>query len=139
VLGSEPPRWEQSFREVGLVALQAAVLTRRIFLPRAGRDDLAPEQWQMLLALALSETASYAHPAASVESLATQLSLDRELAEVFLFGLLRDRLVVADDQEEERDPVRFTLSPEGWAAARAYIERAGRFLPGWPPERPPTP
>jgi DNA-binding MarR family transcriptional regulator len=136
VLEPEPPRWEQSFREVGLVALQAAVLTRRIFLPRAGRHDRAPEQWQILLALALSETASPEHPPGSVASLATQLSLDGELVQVLLFGLVREGVVVAYDQPEEGDQVRFGLSPDGWAAARAYVERAGRFLPGWPPERP---
>ena len=35
--------------------------------------------------------------------------------------------------EAEDDPVEFHLSARGWAAAREAIERAGRFLPGWPP------
>jgi hypothetical protein len=136
VVDSDPPRWDQSFREVGLVALQAAVLTRRIFLPAAGRDDLAPEQWQILLALALTDTAPYEQPAASVESLAVQLSLDREHAHELLFELLSDSLVVAVEEDEEHS-ARFRLSKRGWAAARAYTERAGQFLPGWPPERGP--
>ena len=37
-------------REVALVALQAAVLSRRIFLPAAEPSDLGPEQWQVLIA-----------------------------------------------------------------------------------------
>jgi hypothetical protein len=117
---------------VGLVALQAAVLTRRIFLPAVGRHELAPEQWQLLLALALIETAPYEHPTASVESLAIQLTLDREYAHELLFALLSDGLVVAHEEDEE-DPPRFGLSSRGWEAARAYIERARQFLPGWPP------
>ena len=133
---AEPPRWDQSFREVGLVALQAAVLTRRIFLPEAGPERLAPEQWQLLLALALTDTApsSYEQPTASVESLAVQLSLDRGYAHELLFALMSDGLVVAGDEAAE-DPLRLRLSSRGWDAAQAYIERAGRFLPGWPPER----
>jgi hypothetical protein len=76
----------------------------------------------------------YEHPTGSVESLAIQLSLDREYAEELLFALMSDGLVVADDEDAE-DPFRLRLSSRGWDAARAYIERAGRFLPGWPPER----
>jgi hypothetical protein len=135
VIEPDPPRWDQSFREVGLVALQAAVLTRRIFLPPARRGDLAPEQWQMLLALSLADTAVYEHPAASVESLAAQLSLSREDAHLLLFDLLKNELVVAAEDEQESVAIR--LSQHGWDAARAYVERAGRFLPGWPPERRP--
>src|SRR4051812_21130470 len=48
---AEAPIWDPSFREIGLVALQAAVLTRRIFTPPARRGDLVPEQRQMLMAL----------------------------------------------------------------------------------------
>lgn len=136
MVDSEPPRWDQSLREVGLIALQAAVLTRRIFLPAGGRHDLAPEQWQLLLALALTDTAPYAYPAASVESLAIQLSLHREHAHELLFALVLDDLVVAADEDAD-DPAGFRLSERGWEAARAYTERAGRFLPGWPPERRP--
>jgi hypothetical protein len=124
-------------REVGLVALQAAVLTRRIFLPAHERGDLAPEQWQMLLALALTDTAPGGYPAASIESLAVQLSLDREDAHELLFALLSDGLVVAVEEDDE-DLARLQLSRRGWDAARAYTERAGRFLPGWPPNRRPA-
>jgi hypothetical protein len=136
VVDSEPPRCDQALREVGLVALQAALLTRRIFLPAAGRDDLTPEQWQLLLALALIDTAPspYEHPTASAESLAIQLTLDREYVHELLFALMSDGLVAAGEDADE-DPPRFRLSKRGWEAARAYIERAGQFLPGWPPER----
>jgi hypothetical protein len=136
VVDFEPPHWEQSRREVGLVALQAAVLTRRIFLPAVGRHELAPEQWQLLLALALIETAPYQHPTASVESLAVQLTLDRDHVHDLLFALMSDRLVVADEPDDD-DPPRLGLSPRGWEAASAYIERAHHFLPGWPPKQRP--
>ena len=134
MLDFEPPRWDRSLREVGLVALQASVLTRRIFLPAAGRDDLAPEQWQLLLALALTDTAPYEISAPSLESLAVQLSLDREYAHELLYALMSADLVVAANELDD-DTARFRLSEGGWAAARTYTERAGRFLPGWPPER----
>jgi hypothetical protein len=127
------PLWDQSFREVGLVTLQAAVLTRRIFLAAARRDDLAPEQWQILLALALIDTAPY-NQSVSSESLAVQLSLDREFADELLFELLSESLITAVEEDEE-DLEWFRLTKRGWEAARAYTERAGRFLPGWPPER----
>jgi len=132
----DPPRWSRPRREVALVALQAAVLTRRIFLPAAGRRDLAPEQWQLLLALALIESAEYEDPATSVESLAHQLTLDREHAHELLFALVTDGLVLVEDEEDEEDEElpQFWLSDEGWDAADAYIERARRFLPGWPPK-----
>jgi hypothetical protein len=135
VVESEPPRWQQSRREVGLVALQAAVLTRRIFLPAAGRGELAPEEAQLLLALALIDTApaSYEPATASVESLAVQLTLEREDVHELLFALMTDGLVAAEEEDGE-DPPRFRLSSRGWEAAGACIERAGRFLPGWPPE-----
>jgi hypothetical protein len=38
-----------------------------------------------------------------------------------------------DDEPPRWDPPRLRLSPSGWEAASAYTERAGRFLPGWPP------
>jgi DNA-binding MarR family transcriptional regulator len=130
-----PPRWDRSLREVGLVALQAAVLTRRIFLPATRRDDLTPEQWQLLLALALTDTASYEVSSPSLESLAVQLSLDQEYARELLYALRSAALVVTEIEPDD-DTVRFRLSERGWAAARSYTQRAGRFLPGWPPPRP---
>jgi hypothetical protein len=128
---------DQRLRELGLVALQAAVLTRRIFLPPTRRHELAPEAWQILIALALTETASYADEAVtSPESLAAQLSLDRDRAEELLFELIESRHVVVEDDPDEDDP-GFRLSAKGADAAREYIERAGRFLPGWPPAHAP--
>jgi hypothetical protein len=128
VIGSQP-QWDQSFREVSLVALQAAALTRRIFLPEAGPDRPVPEQWQLVIALALIDTASppYEHPAASVESLAIQPSLDREYAHELLFALMSDGLVVADDEDAE-DPLRLRLSSRGLGRrARGY--RTGQPVP----------
>ena len=134
MVDSEPPPWDQSRREVGLVALQAAVLTRRIFLPAVGRHELAPEQWQILLALALIDSAPYEHATASVESLANQLTLDREYAHELVFALMSDGLVLGEEEQDE-DPPRLRLSARGWEAVGAYLERARRFLPGWPPKR----
>jgi DNA-binding MarR family transcriptional regulator len=129
----EPPSWDPSLREVGLVALQAAVLTRRIFLPAVRPEDFTPEQWQMLLALALTDTAPDEYPAATAESLTAQLSLDRDLVHEVLFELARAGLLVAVEEDDADAPL-FRLSQRGWEAARAYTERAGRFLPGWPPQ-----
>jgi hypothetical protein len=129
---AEQPVWDQSFREIGLVALQAAVLARRIFTPPARRGDLVPEQRQMLMALALIDSAPYEHPTASVDGLAVQLTLDAEHVRELVFDLLTaGYILVADEQED--DPAQFHLSARGWAAAAEAIERAGRFLPGWPP------
>jgi DNA-binding MarR family transcriptional regulator len=127
-------------RETGLVALQAAVLTRRIFLPATRRSDLAPEQWQILMAIALAEGTSDSEIASgSAESLASQLSLDRDHLNASLFLLhSRGYLAVVDDEnpeEEEPEMPRFTLSAKGRAAVDRYLERAARFLPGWPPAR----
>lgn len=129
---ADPPIWDQPFREIGLVALQAAVLARRIFTPPARHGDLVPEQRQMLMALALIDSAPYMHPTASVDGLAMQLTLDSEHVRELLFDLLTAGYIqVADDEED--DPDQFRLSVRGWAAAGEAIERAGRFLPGWPP------
>ena len=119
-------------RETGLVALQAAVLTRRIFLPATRRSDLGPEQWQILMAIALAEGAADG----SAESLATQLSLDRDHVHALLFTLHgRGYLAAIDDEqaEQEGEVPRFTLSAKGRTAIDGYLERAARFLPGWPP------
>ena len=47
-----------------------------------------------------------------------------------------DDLVIAVEEDAE-EPGHYQLSERGWQLARAYLERAGRFLPGWPPERRP--
>ena len=114
----EPPRWDRSLREVGLVALQASVLTRRIFLPAAGRDDRAPEQWQLLLALALTDTAPYEVSAPSLESLAVQLSLDREYAHELLYALMSADLVVAANELDD-DTSRFRRATDGLSPTAA--------------------
>jgi hypothetical protein len=126
-------------RETGLIALQAAVLARRIFLPPAQRGDLTPEQWQILMAIALAEGAADGGvPSGSAESLAAQLSIDRDQLHASLFTLhSRGYLTAVDDQQPEEEPEmpRFALSAKGGAAVDRYLERAARFLPGWPPER----
>lgn len=124
-------------REVGLVALQAAVLSRRIYLPATRPGELTPEQWQALLAVTLIESSGHGRPAASLGSIARLLTLSAEEARDSLAALIDSGhvTVARDVPDEDRagERLRWTATPRGWAAARAYLERAGRFLPGWPP------
>jgi DNA-binding MarR family transcriptional regulator len=128
-----PPNWSSAFREVGLVGLQAAVLTRRIFLPPVERGELRPEQHQILMALALTESAPYEHRTVSLEALASQLTLDRDDVAELVYDLLeRGSVKVVDEYDE--DPPAMVLTDAGWTQAHHTIERVRRFLPGWPPE-----
>ena len=124
-------------REVGLVALQAAVLSRRIYLPATRPGELTPEQWQALLAVTLIESSGHGRPAASLGSIARLLTLSAEEAGDTLAALIDSGHVTAarDLPEEDRagERLRWTATRRGWAAAEEYLERAGRFLPGWPP------
>jgi hypothetical protein len=129
---------DRRHREVALVALQAAVLTRRIFLPAAEASDLGPEQWQILIAVALNEsTADAEPPSAAAEGLAAQLTLDREHVHALLFALYTSgHLTAVPDDEpggQETELPRFELTARGHAAVADYLQRAARFLPGWPP------
>jgi hypothetical protein len=118
---AQPPNWDQAFREVGLVALQAAVLARRIFTPPARRGELVPEERQMLMALTLIDTAPYEHPTASADGLATQLTLDSEHVRELLFDLVTaGYLRVADEADD--DPVEFRLSTL-WAMSFSRRDR----------------
>ncbi len=130
--------WAPGLREVGLVALQASVLSRRIFSTRGRRRDaLDPARTEIVMAMALIDTApAHDHTRTSVESLAAQLSLHREAVREIVFDLLRSGHVRAVQDEPDEDPAGFQLTPAGWAVARAAVERAGRFLPGWPPAPP---
>ena len=123
-------------REVGLVALQAAVLARRIFMPATRPGELSPEQWQVLLAVVLTESPEQGRPAASLGSIARLLTLSAELARDCLAALIDAGHVTAahDVPPEDRtgERLRWTATPRGRDAARGYLERAGRFLPGWP-------
>jgi hypothetical protein len=131
--GAARPGWDPAFCEIGLVALQAAVLARRIFTPPTRRGELRPEQHQILMALALIDSAPYQHPTSSVEGLATQLTLDRDDVGELLFDLMTAGYVEVAVEGEESDPAAIRLSARGWTAAHDAVERAGRFLPGWPP------
>ena len=124
-------------REVGLIALQAAVLARRIYLPATRPGELSPEQWQVLLAVALTESPEQGRPAASLGSIARLLTLSAEQARDCLAALIDAGHVTTahDGRLEERtgERLRWTVTPRGRAAVVGYLERAGRFLPGWPP------
>ncbi len=135
-LDSAPP-WSQELREAGLVALQAAVLTRRIFLPSTRPGELEPEQWQMLLAVSLVDESDSGRPAASLGSLARLLTLTPEDARDTLAALIDSGHVTAAADVPLEDASggrhRWTATSTGRAAATGYLERARRFLPGWPP------
>ena len=125
---------DRHHRETGLVALQAAVRPRRIVRPAARRGARGPEHGQIRWASPPAEGGDLA--SGSSESLAAQLSLDREEVHALLFSLhSRGHLeAVADEQaEQEGEMPRFTLTAKGRAAVDRYLERAARFLPGWPP------
>lgn len=132
-----PPPWSQELREAGLVALQAAVLTRRIFLPATRPAELSPEQWQMLLAVALVDESDHGRPAATLGSLARLLTLTPEAARDTLAALIDSCHVTAAADIAPGDASggrrRWTTTASGRAAATGYLERARRFLPGWPP------
>lgn len=129
-------RLSHELREVGLVALQAAVLTRRIYLPASRPGEPSAEQWQVLLALTLIDDSAGTRPAASLGAIARLLTLTPEDARDCLAALIDSGHVTAarDVAAEDRgERLRWTPTPRGRAAAKAYLERAGRFLPGWPP------
>jgi hypothetical protein len=129
-------RLSPELREVGLVALQAAVLTRRIYLQASRPGELTPEQWQVLLAVALIEDSARTRPAASLGSIARLLTLSAEEARDCLAALIDSGHVTAAREvsaEDRGERLRWTPTLRGRAAAKDYLERAGRFLPGWPP------
>ena len=132
-----PPPWSQELREAGLVALQAAVLTRRIFLPAIRPAELSPEQWQMLLAVALVDESDHGRPAATLGSLARLLTLTPEAARDTLAALIDSGHVTAAADLASGDASggrrRWMTTASGREAATVYMERARRFLPGWPP------
>lgn len=134
---SAQPLWSQDLREAGLVALQAAVLTRRIFLPASRPGELSPEEWQMLLAIALVEESDSGRPAATLGSLARLLTLTPEAARDTLAALIDSGHVTAAADIAPEDASggrhRWTTTAAGRAAATGYLDRARRFLPGWPP------
>jgi hypothetical protein len=131
-------QWAPDVRQTGLVALQAAVLARRIFGTRGRRRDaLDPARTEIVMAIALIDTApGHERSRTTAESLAVQLSLHREAVRELAFDLVRTGHVRPVHDEPDEDPAGFTLTPSGWAAARDAVERAGRFLPGWPPAPP---
>ena len=129
-------RLTPALREVGLVALQAAVLTRRVYLPASRPGELTPEQWQVLLAVTLIEDSARTRPAASLGSIARLLTLSAEEARDCLAVLIDSGHVTAAREipaDESGERLRWTPTPRGQAAAKEYLERAARFLPGWPP------
>ncbi len=127
------PDWDHALREVGLVVLHTGVLARRIYLPATRPRDLRPEEWQILLALALVETGEAQPPTGTLAYLAAALTLSQEGVYDGLMTLIDLGFVTDVRAEEDDDPPRFAPSELGWWAAERYIRRGARFLPGWPP------
>ena len=126
--------WAPGLREVGLVALQASVLSRRIFSTRGRRRDaLDPARTEIVMAMALIDTApAHDHTRTSVESLPgpSSASTARRCASSSSSWCAAATSAQDEPDEESRG---LPAHPVGWAVARAAVERAGRFLPGWPP------
>jgi hypothetical protein len=116
-------------REVALVALEAAALSRRIFPP--GRS-LSAHSRQALLALALVDPVM----GLSAELIGHALALDHEealeaLAELVALGLVTPADYVDPEYADHEDAYGLTAS--GAAAAREIASAARRHLRGWPP------
>jgi hypothetical protein len=116
-------------REVALVALEAAALSRRIF-PPARRLTIHGQQ--ALLALALVDH----EEGLSAGLLGNVLALDHEealeaLSELLALGLAQsvEPLELVEIEEE----ASYGLTASGAAAAREVATAARRHLPGWPP------
>src|SRR5439155_16360677 len=111
-------------REVALVALEAAALSRRIFPPS---PRLTVQGRQALLALALVDPVT----GLSADLLGSVLALDHEealeaLAELVALGLAR--AVEPFEPEDVDDEASFGLTAAGAAAAREVATAARRYL-----------
>jgi hypothetical protein len=123
-------------REIALVALEAAALSRRIFPPAAHRRELSSGGRQVLLAISLVDS----HTGLSAPELAHVLAGDREgtleaLAELVALGLVVDT-ERWDSDDDHLDKASYGLTARGREAALRIAEVAKRFLPGWPPPHP---
>jgi hypothetical protein len=118
-------------REVVLVALEAAALSRRAFPEQVRAGDLTAEGRQALLALSLADPSM----GLSVPEVAHLLSLGREetleaMAELVAFGLATGERSW-DDEADEEDEYRPTARGSEVALELATVAR--RAMPGWPP------
>jgi hypothetical protein len=137
VAGREQPFEEESVRrELALIALEAAVLSRRIFPEQEGRGRVSPAARQVMLAIAL-----VGHEDGLMRwQLSHALALDRErvlaaLAELLAYGLveLAEPWDLIEEEEGVQDDEPYSLTDAGVAEARKLAATARRFLPGWPP------
>jgi hypothetical protein len=126
-------------REVALVALEAADLTRRIFPPPLTRRQVSAEAREAILALALVDPGQ----GLTARQLAPVLALDREeasevLAELVALGLAAraDEPWSADEEDLYTGDAPYALTQRGRSAASETAAVAKKFLPGWPPRRP---
>jgi hypothetical protein len=121
-------------REVVLVALEAAALSRRIFPSATRRRDLSVEGRQALLAVALVDPSA----GLTAHQLAHVLAIDREaaveaLAELVAFGLAGDTELWDPNDGEEDEDAAYGITARGREVALEVAVVAKRFLPGWPP------
>jgi hypothetical protein len=133
-LDREQPLEEDSVeRELALVALEAAALSRRVFPEQEGRGRVTRAGRQVMLALALVD------PLLGLTrlQLSRALALDGEetqetLAELLAFGLIEyAELSPEDDGDDEA----YCLTTAGATTARELARSARKFLPGWPPRQ----
>jgi hypothetical protein len=131
-----PPFAEESVhRELALVALEAAALTRRIFPVPLDRRALSAESRQAVLAIALA----HSDAGLSARELSGVLALDMEaareaIAELIALGMVvRSWLAVEADEDDDSGDVAYTLTERGRTSAAGVALAARSYLPGWPP------
>jgi hypothetical protein len=132
----EPFEDDSAERELALVALEAAALSRRIFPEEHGRRRISRAGRQVVLALALVDQ----QHGLTRWQLAHALAIDREQAQEALAELLAFDLIehtepweLEDEDEDEDEDEAYGLTAAGALLARNIAATARQFLPGWPP------
>jgi hypothetical protein len=123
-------------RELALVALEAAALSRRIFPEQEGRRRISRAARQVVLALALVDQDFGLAPWQIAHALAIDREQAREaVAELLAFGLAEhtEPWAPEDDDDETDEDHSYSLTSGGAAEARKLVATARQFLPGWPP------
>jgi hypothetical protein len=118
-------------RAIALAALGAAVLARSAFdLRRIA--PLAPLEMQVLahLALGLDSDPASPYPGEEAESLMAALACDYGDLRHALDALLREQLVVAEEED------RVAITPAGVGRVQQWLGRIVSLFGGWPPEHP---
>jgi hypothetical protein len=122
---------ESPERDVALVALEAARLSRSIF---------SSEVEQAVLALALAHPRARYSDGLTPRALGSLLALDNEaaldlMAELVALGLASLDEWALEVEEEPALDTPYALTEQGKARATDVATVAARHLPGWPPRR----